>query len=407
MTSECMAADTLRLILDLTVTPVGSAKSFWSEKRVAALFGTAEDAFNLPLRFGGRRGPKRKKTNLVKFTSAVSKSKDHSTVDAGTEPEGGSELSLSLMGSSFRLMLTIPIAHLPEADKSRAVRQLHAAAMTFRRLFGAEAAWKAPSQLRILATIPSGLPMIIPYRPPAALYRLSHPPRQRPGFDDPCLVRYLCRTAHGADRVARLSSGLPPWVGVDEVNGLVATVWATTCDLDIVREVFTLQRRWTFDAIGDATLHGDFNEHGDERYPGSKSASPTDEITLYWAHAKVGFKAVVPDAPGRLEPDQLARLLGWLDRGQTDSGLALETLILIVPTREDAIADYPQLEDRSVDVMYPDPNRPAQLMNPDPPLEFAGPDWVPDGHLVGWIPDGDGWARIPGIPTPTGDLERG
>ncbi len=218
----------LKIRLDLNIQPNQDLRAFWSPSRAKSVFTAIERALDL------------------QSMSAPLGSLFTQRLLAGTgNPPNEADragFQLTRMGDRFRMRVLIPLGGAPAAKTQRVLR-VHRLALDLRGILGTDTLWLAPSELQAL---PSPLS------------------RERAAFDEQAFVRYLCRTAHPPDVMEQLTSGLPPWVKTDEVDGLVSQIWSTSCDLDVLRETFAVQRRWTFDALGDATVHSRFDSPGDE-----------------------------------------------------------------------------------------------------------------------------------------------
>jgi hypothetical protein len=127
-------------------------------------------------------------------------------------------------------------------------------------------------------------------------------------------------------------------------------------DADDYRLQRGLQYQWYRDAL-ELEPDSEYNTLGDCRTGrGAQSSDPaftfyTPDLGTKWG--AIGVKAMVPE-DGRLDPDALDALSQMLKVGHTPSGTPVNTLRIIVPSRDMAIACYEQAKAAGAAVvMYP------------------------------------------------------
>ena len=139
-------------------------------------------------------------------------------------------------------------------------------------------------------------------------------------------------------------------------------------DGDITPETYEiqcgLQHQWYRDAL-NLNIDSNYNDLGDYRTgTGPRSADPL--FTYYEGDLGLGasgVKGMVPE-DGVLDPDVLKSFSEMLAAGRTPSGLQLDEVEIIVPSREMAVATYEQARAAGIKaVLYPGK---YGMMNPFP-----------------------------------------
>jgi len=232
---------------------------------------------------------------------------------------------------------------------------------------------------------------------------------QEPAVTDCHVATFMCSRPQEQSEVPRLqelaamrktareATDYPPWVRRREEDGLIGFLWANTTDIRQLHEVFTVQRYWMLDKLGPWGPVGTFIDNGDERIDRKGHPSDTSELTFYHSDERFGWVNATPGKGKPIDPRLVGQAAGWIESGRTTSGKEIRLLGFVFPTREEAVAGWPQCSEIGARAVY---QRGFHLFDPFPDLEFIPDDWRPDPQILGWEQTDDGWVRVPGVRSP-------
>jgi hypothetical protein len=233
-------------------------------------------------------------------------------------------------------------------------------------------AWRglaAVSEAWIKAEYDGAKPPYARVRPPRI--HMRYPQRSLVTFLDPELHHSSSAFAKPAELAALTEPPPPAPAVVTTHNGLITVRWAHTLDDDAIAAASTGHDRWIRRI--DTDPDRDFNAQGDQVIV-TGNAKPLPPLTLYNPYLKLGLKAVLVLPDGELEASAWDEAKAWIQAHALPDGTPLDTLWVVVPLREHAIA----LHSRAVEAgfkatVYPDPR--GRFWDPCPP----GP-WLPEGQ---------------------------
>lgn len=202
-------------------------------------------------------------------------------------------------------------------------------------------------------------------------YPAVRPPRLREPFRFGHLVdafdrTYFSKNPRFQKEVEQLlAAPTPPGCERSEHNGIVVFCWARDLNDEVaVAASCARSERFFVDVINPPVVAA-YNDAGDLRtFASSLEAHPP--LTMYDAAKKIGYKAIVAEDTGAVEPSDWAAIAAWAAARRLPDGSPLEAMRVIVHFRAAALA----LHDRAVAsgierVLYPDEN--GILWDPAPP----------------------------------------
>jgi hypothetical protein len=212
-------------------------------------------------------------------------------------------------------------------------------------------------------------------------YPRARPPRKNMRYPQRSLVTFLDPAFHHSsdvfakpEELAALTEPLPPAPAVVTThNGLITVHWTKTLEDDAIAAASAGHDRWIRRI--DTDLADDFNAEGDEAIERG-NAKPLPPLTLYNPYLKLGFKAVLVLPDGEPETSAWDEAKALIEAHALPDGKPLDTLWVVVPLREHAIALHSRaVEDGFRATLYPDKH--GRFWDPCPP----GP-WLPEDSSV-------------------------
>jgi hypothetical protein len=209
-------------------------------------------------------------------------------------------------------------------------------------------------------------------------YPRPRPPRQSNNYPARSIITFLDRAFHATDHPyarrsdpEKLTEPAPAAPATITNDGDLAIVrWARTLSEDDLLAAATGHDAWIADRVATTLVDG-FNDLGDLREVRG-TVKPAPPLTFYSSKWRVGYKAVLVEPDGSIEPSAWDEAAQIAKSKRLPDGTPVDSVRIVVPLREHVFVVADRAKQAGFDaVLYPDDK--GQFWDPDPPGTWSTP----------------------------------